>query len=94
MQSLAGQSPKDHTALRSLSALVASLPASEHHEFREEFDQVSIIARILCPQIDDAIVTQEYEDVQLTSYLFSLTKTANAMNDVSQGSFDIAYILV
>jgi len=36
---LAGSSPKDHTALRSLSALIASLPASEHPEFREEFDR-------------------------------------------------------
>lgn len=84
MQSFAGQSPKDHTALRSLSALVASLPASEHPEFREEFDQVDTVSRIVCPEIEDTNVPQEYEDVQLTSYLFSLTKTANAMNDVSQ----------
>ncbi|KIJ38418.1 hypothetical protein M422DRAFT_210832 [Sphaerobolus stellatus SS14] len=30
--------PKDHAALRSLSALLASLPASDRPEFREEFD--------------------------------------------------------
>ncbi|KZT06326.1 COP9 signalosome subunit 6 [Laetiporus sulphureus 93-53] len=35
---LAGQATKDHATLRSLSALVASLPASEHKGFREEFD--------------------------------------------------------
>jgi len=35
---LAGQSVKDHATLRALSALVASLPASEHKDFREEFD--------------------------------------------------------
>ncbi|PCH33363.1 hypothetical protein WOLCODRAFT_93367 [Wolfiporia cocos MD-104 SS10] len=35
---LAGQAVKDHATLRSLSALVASLPASEHQGFREEFE--------------------------------------------------------
>ncbi|KIJ68635.1 hypothetical protein HYDPIDRAFT_82481 [Hydnomerulius pinastri MD-312] len=35
---IAGQVPMDHTTLRSLSALVASLPASENKGFREEFD--------------------------------------------------------
>jgi hypothetical protein len=34
--------PKDHTTLRSLSALIASLPASENKEFRKEFDTVCI----------------------------------------------------
>jgi COP9 signalosome complex subunit 6 len=37
---LAGQTKKDHDAIRALSALVASLPASEHLEFRQEFDTV------------------------------------------------------
>ncbi|KAH7914473.1 maintenance of mitochondrial structure and function-domain-containing protein [Hygrophoropsis aurantiaca] len=60
---LAGQVPNDHTTLRSLSALVASLPASEDKGFREEFDT-------------------EYEDVQLTAFLSSLTKSANALNDL------------
>lgn len=36
-----GQAPKDHATLRSLSALIASLPASENKGFREEFDTVS-----------------------------------------------------
>jgi len=36
----AGTTPKDHGALRSLSALLASLPASDQPEFREEFDTV------------------------------------------------------
>ena len=35
-----GTARKDHEILRSLSALVASLPASEHPAFREEFDTV------------------------------------------------------
>lgn len=38
----AGQIPKDHTILRSISALIASLPASENKNFREEFDTVSM----------------------------------------------------
>lgn len=37
-----GQVPKDHTILRSISALIASLPASENKGFREEFDTVSL----------------------------------------------------
>ncbi|PAV21826.1 COP9 signalosome subunit 6 [Pyrrhoderma noxium] len=60
---LSGSTPKDHTALRSLSSLIASLPASEHAEFREEFDK-------------------EYEDVQLTAVLSSLTNSANILNDL------------
>jgi len=60
---VAGSTPKDYTALRSLSALIASLPASEHPRFRDEFDK-------------------EYEDVQLTAYLTSLTKAANSLNDL------------
>ncbi|KZP00797.1 Mov34-domain-containing protein [Calocera viscosa TUFC12733] len=60
---LLGQTKKDHDAIRALSALVASLPASEHVEFRKEFDT-------------------EYEDVQLTSYLATLTKTASTLNDL------------
>lgn len=35
-----GQATKDHSTLRALSALVASLPASDHKGFREEFDTV------------------------------------------------------
>lgn len=35
---IAGSAPKDHAALRSLSALLASLPAIDHPEFREEFN--------------------------------------------------------
>jgi len=60
---IAGQAPKDHTILRSLSALVASLPATESVAFREEFDT-------------------EYEDVQLTAVLSSLTKSTNILNDL------------
>ena len=35
-----GQAKKDHATLRALSALIASLPASENKGFREEFDTV------------------------------------------------------
>jgi COP9 signalosome complex subunit 6 len=38
---LGGKVKKDHATLRSLAALVASLPASESEAFREEFDTVS-----------------------------------------------------
>jgi len=37
---VSGQSRPDHTILRSLSALLASLPASENKHFREEFNTV------------------------------------------------------
>jgi len=60
---VAGSAQKDHATLRSLSALIASLPASENKEFRKEFDT-------------------EYEDVQLTAYLSSLTKSASILNDL------------
>ncbi|KAG2023868.1 COP9 signalosome subunit 6 [Coprinopsis cinerea AmutBmut pab1-1] len=60
---IAGTAKKDHDTLRSLAALVASLPASENKAFREEFDT-------------------EYEDVQLTSFLSSLTKSTNILNDL------------
>ncbi|KAJ6501663.1 COP9 signalosome subunit 6 [Mycena vitilis] len=60
---VAGQAPKDHATLRSLSALIASLPATENSAFREEFET-------------------EYEDVQLTAFLSSLTKSANILNDL------------
>ena len=35
-----GQAKTDHATLRALSALIASLPASENKGFREEFDTV------------------------------------------------------
>ncbi|KAF8213451.1 maintenance of mitochondrial structure and function-domain-containing protein [Mycena galopus ATCC 62051] len=60
---VAGQAPKDHATLRSLSALIASLPATENNAFRDEFET-------------------EYEDVQLTAFLSSLTKSANILNDL------------
>jgi len=60
---IAGQARADHTTLRSLSALIASLPASENKYFREEFDI-------------------EYENVQLTAFLSSLTKSTNILNDL------------
>ncbi|KAF8971424.1 COP9 signalosome subunit 6 [Flammula alnicola] len=60
---IAGTARSDHTILRSLVALLASLPASENKHFREEFDT-------------------EYEDVQLTAFLSSLTKSTNILNDL------------
>lgn len=38
-----GQARPDYGILRSLAALVASLPASENKHFREEFDTVRFI---------------------------------------------------
>jgi len=38
--SISGQARPDHATLRSISALIASLPASENKYFREEFDTV------------------------------------------------------
>ena len=35
-----GNTQKDHAVLRALSALVSTLPASSHPEFKREFDQV------------------------------------------------------
>ena len=46
--SLPGNAKKDHTTLRALSALIASLPSSEHQEFRQEFDTVNT-SRYLSP---------------------------------------------
>ncbi|PIL29651.1 hypothetical protein GSI_08288 [Ganoderma sinense ZZ0214-1] len=60
---IAGSAKKDHATLRALSALIASLPASENGGFREEFDT-------------------EYEDVQLTAYLATLTKSSNILNEL------------
>ncbi|ESK98213.1 cop9 signalosome subunit 6 [Moniliophthora roreri MCA 2997] len=57
------QAPADHGILRSISALIASLPASENKHFRQEFNT-------------------EYEDVQLTTFLSSLTKSTNILNDI------------
>ncbi|CUA72438.1 COP9 signalosome complex subunit 6 [Rhizoctonia solani] len=60
---LEGKAPKNHEVLRALTALIASLPASESSAFRDEF-------------------ITEYADVQLTTYLSSLTKTASILNDI------------
>ncbi|KAK7468658.1 hypothetical protein VKT23_003162 [Stygiomarasmius scandens] len=60
---IAAQAPADHGILRSISALIGSLPATENKTFREEFDT-------------------EYEDVQLTAFLSTLTKSTNILNDL------------
>jgi COP9 signalosome complex subunit 6 len=60
---LSGSAPKDHATIRSLVALLASLPASDSQGFRDEFET-------------------EYEDVQLTAYLSTLTKSASMLNDI------------
>jgi COP9 signalosome complex subunit 6 len=39
---IAGSTPKDHATIRSLVALVASLPASDSQGFRNEFETVPI----------------------------------------------------
>ena len=69
----------DHATLRSLSALVASLPATEHEGFRQEFDTVRTSFR---PAIYALTGIQEFEDVQLTAFLSTMTKSANVLNDV------------
>ncbi|KAF9073781.1 COP9 signalosome subunit 6 [Rhodocollybia butyracea] len=60
---IAAEAPTDHGILRSISALIASLPATENKTFREEFKT-------------------ESEDVQLTAFLASLTKSTNILNDL------------
>ncbi|KAI0274854.1 COP9 signalosome subunit 6 [Gloeopeniophorella convolvens] len=62
---IAGTAQKDHATMRSLAALLASLPASDSQGFRDEFET-------------------EYEDVQLTAYLSTLTKSASILNDCLQ----------
>jgi COP9 signalosome complex subunit 6 len=37
---LSGTTPKDHATIRSLAALIASLPASDSQGFRDEFETV------------------------------------------------------
>ncbi|OCF31345.1 COP9 signalosome complex subunit 6 [Kwoniella heveanensis BCC8398] len=54
----------DHTILRQISALVATLPTMDANEFQRE-------------------LMTEYSDVQLTSYLHTLTKQLSALSDVS-----------
>jgi len=79
-----GTAPKDHSTLRALSALMASLPSSDSKYFREEFDTVIFARSGLSRAVSD--LQQEYEDVQLTAYLSTLTKSANALNDVRPSS--------
>jgi len=43
---IAGEAKPDHGALRALSALIASLPASENTQFREEFEEVRLVASL------------------------------------------------
>lgn len=40
---LSGTTPKDHATMRSLAALIASLPASDSQGFRDEFETVPIL---------------------------------------------------
>lgn len=40
---ISGSTPKDHATIRSLVALVASLPASDSQGFRDEFETVPIL---------------------------------------------------
>ena len=80
-----GTAKKDPATLRALAALVSSLPATENPDFREEFDTVRSL--ILQSVIYANHRVQEYEDVQLTAYLSSLTKSTNILNDVSASKF-------
>ena len=48
---IAGSAPKDHATIRSLAALVASLPASDSQGFREEFETVCAFVLPLLSQL-------------------------------------------
>ena len=48
-----GSTPKDHATIRTLSALVASLPASDSQGFRDEFETVPILSSKVFPVTDD-----------------------------------------
>lgn len=76
-----GTAKRDQATLRSLSALIASLPASENPEFRQEFDTVRPPHYSVTPLLT-SLPRQEYEDVQLTAYLSALTKSVSILNDV------------
>lgn len=81
--SILGSAVKDHATLRSLSALIASLPASENKNFRKEFDTVCSLTSQGCEAgYLHRGYRQEYEDVQLTAYLSALTKSTSILNDV------------
>lgn len=43
---LSGSTPKDHATIRSLAALIASLPASDSQGFRDEFETVTIYSSV------------------------------------------------
>jgi COP9 signalosome complex subunit 6 len=45
---ISGSTPKDHATIRSLVALVASLPASDSQGFRDEFETVPILSSKPC----------------------------------------------
>jgi hypothetical protein len=49
---IAGSAPKDHATIRSLAALVASLPASDSQAFREEFETVCAFVLPLLSQLN------------------------------------------
>ena len=48
---IAGSAPKDHATIRSLAALVASLPASDSQGFRDEFETVCAFVLPLLSQL-------------------------------------------
>jgi COP9 signalosome complex subunit 6 len=75
-----GTAQVDHGVLRQVSAIVATLPVMTESGFKDEFLTVSqIVARAM---VDFSSTSQEYSDVQLTSYLANMTKTLATLNDV------------
>ncbi len=50
---ISGSAPKDHATIRSLVALVASLPASDSQGFRDEFETVPILSSKPIPSLFD-----------------------------------------
>lgn len=90
LNNITGQTQKDYATLRSLSALVASLPASENAGFREEFETVHTIQSHYFYSL--IYLIQEFEDVQLTAFLSTMTKSANILNDVGHRSLDCTFM--
>jgi COP9 signalosome complex subunit 6 len=80
-----GTAQVDHGVLRQVSAIVATLPVMTESGFKDEFLTVSqIVARAMA---DSSFTSQEYSDVQLTSYLANMTKTLATLNDVRRMFF-------
>lgn len=52
---LSGSTPKDHAIIRSLAALIASLPASDSQGFRDEFETVTIYPSVSISALTNSV---------------------------------------